>query len=139
MRQGHWAAGMNLLRRMSLRQDGVVWRPDWKPVGPVCFHLWVRLWGHFGLDDQSLMYKRRTNFITQLISSQLQSPTHPSKHPIPTTSSNMPSPVESGQEIMVPLFNAETAGAPVHVNWQQNLSQRKADYYVLTADNLSTG
>ncbi|KAJ7878041.1 hypothetical protein B0H13DRAFT_2346830 [Mycena leptocephala] len=46
----------------------------------------------------------------------------------------MPSPVESGQEIMVPLFDAESAGAPVHVNWQQNMSQRKADYYALTAD-----
>ncbi|KAJ7779478.1 hypothetical protein DFH07DRAFT_950539 [Mycena maculata] len=51
----------------------------------------------------------------------------------------MPSPVESGQEILVPLFSAETAGAPVHVNWQQNLSQRKADYYALTADNITTG
>ncbi|KAF7354338.1 hypothetical protein MVEN_01122300 [Mycena venus] len=51
----------------------------------------------------------------------------------------MPSPVASGQEIMVPLFNAESAGALVHVNWQQNLSQRKADYYALTADNITTG
>ncbi|KAJ7506041.1 hypothetical protein B0H11DRAFT_2219966 [Mycena galericulata] len=51
----------------------------------------------------------------------------------------MPSAVESGQEIMVPLFSAESAGAPVHVNWQQNLSQRKADYYALTADNITTG
>ncbi|KAJ7878046.1 hypothetical protein B0H13DRAFT_2346835 [Mycena leptocephala] len=51
----------------------------------------------------------------------------------------MPSPVESGQEIMVPLFDAESAGAPVHVNWQQNMSQRKADYYALTADNITTG
>jgi hypothetical protein len=51
----------------------------------------------------------------------------------------MPSPVESGQEIMVPLFDAETAGAPVHVNWQQNMSQRKADYYALTANNITTG
>ncbi|KAF7358338.1 hypothetical protein MVEN_00883400 [Mycena venus] len=51
----------------------------------------------------------------------------------------MPSPVTSGQEIMVPLFNAESAGAPVHVSWQQNLSQRTADYYALTADNITTG
>ncbi|KAJ7855346.1 hypothetical protein B0H13DRAFT_2357966 [Mycena leptocephala] len=51
----------------------------------------------------------------------------------------MPSPVESGQEIMVPFFDAEGAGAPVHVNWQQNMSQRKADYYALTADNITTG
>ena len=51
----------------------------------------------------------------------------------------MSSPVEAGQEIMVPLFNAETAGAPVHVNWQQNMAQRKADYYALTADNITTG
>ncbi|KAF7348978.1 hypothetical protein MVEN_01418700 [Mycena venus] len=51
----------------------------------------------------------------------------------------MPSPVASGQEIMVPLFNAESAGALVHVNWQQNMSQRKADYYALTADNITTG
>ncbi|KAJ7855661.1 hypothetical protein B0H13DRAFT_1902995 [Mycena leptocephala] len=51
----------------------------------------------------------------------------------------MPSPVESGQEIMVPLFDAEIAGAPVHVNWQQNMSQRKADYYALTAKNIITG
>ncbi|KAJ6582526.1 hypothetical protein DFH09DRAFT_1360408 [Mycena vulgaris] len=51
----------------------------------------------------------------------------------------MPSAVESGQEIMVPLFNSESAGAPVHVNWQQKLSQRKADYYALTADNITTG
>ncbi|KAJ7086989.1 hypothetical protein C8R44DRAFT_752399 [Mycena epipterygia] len=51
----------------------------------------------------------------------------------------MPSAVESGQEIMIPLFDAESAGAPVHVNWQQNLSQRKADYYALTADNITTG
>jgi hypothetical protein len=51
----------------------------------------------------------------------------------------MPSAVEAGQEIMVPLFDAESAGAPVHVNWQQNMSQRKADYYALTADNITTG
>ncbi|KAJ7878043.1 hypothetical protein B0H13DRAFT_2346832 [Mycena leptocephala] len=51
----------------------------------------------------------------------------------------MPSPVESGQEIMVPLFDAESAGAPVHVNWQQNMSQRKADYYALTAKTITTG
>ncbi|KAJ7120321.1 hypothetical protein C8R44DRAFT_623619 [Mycena epipterygia] len=51
----------------------------------------------------------------------------------------MPSAVESGQEIMIPLFDAESAGAPVHVNWQQNLYQRKADYYALTADNITTG
>lgn len=116
-------------------------RPDWTHTGEVALRL-VALLGHrvcgqFGLHSQFPMYKRRTDFITQLLSNQ--SPTHPSKHPIPTTSSNMPSAVESGQEIMIPLFDAESAGAPVHVNWQQNLSQRKADYYALTADNITTG
>ncbi|KAF8176428.1 hypothetical protein K438DRAFT_1979216 [Mycena galopus ATCC 62051] len=38
-----------------------------------------------------------------------------------------------------PVFDAEEAGAPVHVHWQQNLSQRKADYYALTVDNITTG
>ncbi|KAF7359816.1 hypothetical protein MVEN_00706800 [Mycena venus] len=51
----------------------------------------------------------------------------------------MPSPVQSAHEIMVPFFDAESAGALVHVNWQQNLSQHKADYYALTADNITTG
>ncbi|KAJ7766226.1 hypothetical protein B0H16DRAFT_1454112 [Mycena metata] len=51
----------------------------------------------------------------------------------------MSSPVQSGHEILVPLFDGDSAGAPVHVNWQQNLSQRKADYYALTADNITTG
>ncbi|KAF8144189.1 hypothetical protein K438DRAFT_1783062 [Mycena galopus ATCC 62051] len=47
--------------------------------------------------------------------------------------------VESGHEILIPIFDAEQAGAPVHVQWQQNLAQRKADYYALAVDNITTG
>ncbi|KIK58095.1 hypothetical protein GYMLUDRAFT_45654 [Collybiopsis luxurians FD-317 M1] len=51
----------------------------------------------------------------------------------------MSAPVESGQELLIPLFDAEVAGKPVKVNWQQSLAQRNADYYALTADNITTG
>ncbi|KAF8176447.1 hypothetical protein K438DRAFT_1979233 [Mycena galopus ATCC 62051] len=46
--------------------------------------------------------------------------------------------VECGHELLIPMFDAEEAGAPVHVHWQQSLSQRKADYYALTVDNITT-
>ncbi|KAJ6458012.1 hypothetical protein C8R45DRAFT_943026 [Mycena sanguinolenta] len=47
--------------------------------------------------------------------------------------------VESGHEILVPLFSTDSAESLVHINWQQNFAQRKADYYALTVDNITTG
>jgi hypothetical protein len=51
----------------------------------------------------------------------------------------MPTPVDAGNEIVVPLFNAESAEKLVHIKWSQNLATREADYYSLTADNVTTG
>ncbi|KAJ7264109.1 hypothetical protein B0H12DRAFT_1068887 [Mycena haematopus] len=51
----------------------------------------------------------------------------------------MPPIVESGNEIMVPFFDAECAESLVHVKWQQDFTQRKADYYALSVDNITTG
>jgi hypothetical protein len=50
----------------------------------------------------------------------------------------MPTPVDAGNEIVVPLFNAESAEKLVHIKWSQNLATREADYYSLTADNITT-
>lgn len=46
--------------------------------------------------------------------------------------------VKTGHEILIPLFDSKAAGSPVTVTWKQNLSQRKADYYAMTADNITT-
>ena len=51
----------------------------------------------------------------------------------------MSTPVQTGDEILVPLFDAEGAGKPVHISWSQNLSTRNADYYNLTVDNITSG
>ncbi|KAJ6475585.1 hypothetical protein C8R45DRAFT_1102861 [Mycena sanguinolenta] len=47
--------------------------------------------------------------------------------------------VESGHEILVPVFGADCAESLVHIHWQQDFAQRKADYYALTVDNITTG
>lgn len=48
-------------------------------------------------------------------------------------------PPNANDEILVPLFDAEALGKPVTVKWSQNLSERTAQYYALTADNITTG
>lgn len=48
-------------------------------------------------------------------------------------------PPNAGDEILIPLFNAETLGQALTVKWSQNLSERTAQYYALTADNITTG
>lgn len=48
-------------------------------------------------------------------------------------------PPQTGQEIMIPLFDAEALGNPTTVTWSQNLSTRTAQYYPLTADNITIG
>ena len=93
--------------------------------------------GPCGLIVLPLPYKSNTEFLIELNILHLQSYTRPTTNRQPLN--NMPSPVESGQEIMIPLFDPAVAGAPVHVSWQQNMAQRKADYYALTADNITTG
>jgi hypothetical protein len=124
---------MNLLRGMPLRQDSVLRSPIGSLPERFVFALglvqaispqWIKGAPILSLNSSAPSYKR---------------PLILQKLPISITLVNMPSPVQSGQEIVVPLFDADTAGAPVHVNWQQNLSQRKADYYALTADNITTG
>ena len=49
------------------------------------------------------------------------------------------SPTQSGEQILVPLFNAEAATRLVHVKWSQDAIAREADYYWLTVDNITTG
>ena len=51
----------------------------------------------------------------------------------------MSPPVEAGNELLIPLYEPGPDNKPVTVNWQQNLTQRKADYFALTADNITTG
>ena len=53
--------------------------------------------------------------------------------------SGPPPPPQAGEEILIPLFDAESAGKPLAVTWSQNLSTRTAQYYATTADNLSSG
>lgn len=48
-------------------------------------------------------------------------------------------PPQAGNEILIPLFNAETLGSPTTVTWSQNLSTRTAQYYPLVVDNITTG
>ncbi|TKX27034.1 hypothetical protein C1H76_0789 [Elsinoe australis] len=48
-------------------------------------------------------------------------------------------PPKSGDEILIPIFDAENAGQPLTVKWSQNLSERTAQYYGLTVDNITTG
>lgn len=47
-------------------------------------------------------------------------------------------PPEAGNQILIPLFDAETLGKPSTVQWSQNLSTRTADCYALLADNITT-
>ncbi|KAF9037141.1 hypothetical protein BJ165DRAFT_1558934 [Panaeolus papilionaceus] len=51
----------------------------------------------------------------------------------------MPAPVESGNEVLIPLFDAEAANKLFHITWSQSLATRNADYYLVTADNITTG
>ncbi|KAK3689834.1 hypothetical protein B0T22DRAFT_491191 [Podospora appendiculata] len=51
----------------------------------------------------------------------------------------MPSPVQRGNEILVPLFDGEALGPALTVKWQQSFSQRSEPYYRVTADNITTG
>ena len=46
--------------------------------------------------------------------------------------------VEAGHDILIPLFDGETAKI-YKVNWSQNLSSRNAEYYCVTADNITLG
>lgn len=48
-------------------------------------------------------------------------------------------PPQNGNEILVPLFNAEALGQPSTVTWSQNFSTRTAEYYTLVVDNITTG
>ena len=51
----------------------------------------------------------------------------------------MSPPVEAGHEILVPLFGTDAAERLYHVEWSQDASTRTADYYLVTADNLTIG
>lgn len=48
-------------------------------------------------------------------------------------------PPQAGNEILIPLFDAEALGSPTTVTWSQNLATRTALYYPLTVDNITTG
>lgn len=48
-------------------------------------------------------------------------------------------PPQAGNEILIPLFDAETAGKPSTVDWSQNHSTHTATYYPLAVDNITTG
>lgn len=51
----------------------------------------------------------------------------------------MAPPPENGNELLIPLFNAEDLGKPSTVTWSQNLSTRTAQYYPLVVDIITTG
>ena len=48
-------------------------------------------------------------------------------------------PPQNGNEILIPLFDAEALGKPSTVTWSQNHSTRTAQYYPLIIDILTTG
>lgn len=48
-------------------------------------------------------------------------------------------PPQAGNQILVPIFDAEGLGKLSTVEWSQNLSTRTAQYYALTVDNITTG
>jgi len=48
-------------------------------------------------------------------------------------------PPQANDEILIPFFDGTTLGTPLTVTWSQNLSTRTAQYYSLTADNITTG
>ena len=48
-------------------------------------------------------------------------------------------PPKAGDEILIPLFDAQVVGQPMTVTWSQNLSTRTAQYYAPDVDNLTTG
>lgn len=48
-------------------------------------------------------------------------------------------PPEAGNEILIPLFDAERLGGPTTVTWSQNMSTRTAQYYCLLAENITKG
>lgn len=48
-------------------------------------------------------------------------------------------PPEANNEILIPLFDGNSLGAPLTVTWSQNLSNRTGQYYSVTADNITTG
>jgi hypothetical protein len=51
----------------------------------------------------------------------------------------MAPPPEANNEILIPLFDGNSLGTPLTVIWSQNLSTRTAQYYSVTADNITTG
>ena len=51
----------------------------------------------------------------------------------------MSPPVEAGNELLIPIYEPGLDNKLVTVNWQQNLFRRKADYFALKADNITTG
>jgi hypothetical protein len=51
----------------------------------------------------------------------------------------MSPPVEAGQDILIPLFDADAPNKLYHISWSQNLATRNADYYCVTADNITLG
>ncbi|KAF7981954.1 hypothetical protein HWV62_30749 [Athelia sp. TMB] len=45
--------------------------------------------------------------------------------------------VNQGDQLLIPLLDQENKA--VHIQWQQDLSARSADYFALTVDNITTG
>ena len=45
--------------------------------------------------------------------------------------------VNQGDQLLIPLLDQENKA--VHIQWQQDLSARNADYFALTVDNITTG
>jgi hypothetical protein len=46
-------------------------------------------------------------------------------------------PIQAGDEILIPFYVAGTM--PVTVGWQQNLTQRTAQYFQFDVDNITQG
>jgi hypothetical protein len=51
----------------------------------------------------------------------------------------MAPPPQANNEILIPLFDGNSLGTPLTVTWSQNLSTHTAQYYSVTADNITTG
>ncbi|KAJ2930338.1 hypothetical protein H1R20_g6791, partial [Candolleomyces eurysporus] len=47
--------------------------------------------------------------------------------------------VEAGQDILIPLFDGEAPNKLYQITWSQDLITRHADYYLVTAENLTLG
>jgi hypothetical protein len=91
--------------------------------------------------------KYYSQWIARLDTTYKPASTHPPLDKTQTTNNKnnssqeftMAPPPEANNEILIPLFDGNSLGTPLTVTWSQNLSTRTAQYYSVTADNITTG